>query len=339
MGHDRLGITGSFCAIAETGTLVFLSGADTPTATALLPDTHIAVVRADRIVSGMEEAFALIRARTRNDAARRQHDFRAFPDRRHRADDRARRARAVPRSPAAARLIALYRIGVAGFPRRSVARSAAAGCAGVMLTMPESLRVDSRTQRSLTVTSCRSSLAGCAAMAGVVIRTPYACRLEPATVATCRSASTPRWYGGQMHCRCRGWACGCATGISRSCCCTSMAVRHLRDRLSRRRRDRQESCISGRTRWLPGASEEYARKAAPDKRREEVLRLPEVLHDAAPRSSRRTAKSYSERLANRARKLRNWQLSELDQGFRWSRARSAGRLLGVRTLARNARPD
>ena len=44
------------------GTLVFLSGADTPTATALLPDTHIAVVRADRIVSGMEEAFALIRA-------------------------------------------------------------------------------------------------------------------------------------------------------------------------------------------------------------------------------------------------------------------------------------
>jgi L-lactate dehydrogenase complex protein LldG len=62
VGRDRLGITGSFCAIAETGTLVFLSGADTPTATALLPDTHIAVVRADRIVSGMEEAFALIRA-------------------------------------------------------------------------------------------------------------------------------------------------------------------------------------------------------------------------------------------------------------------------------------
>ncbi len=61
-GHDRLGITGSFCAIAETGTLVFLAGADTPTATALLPDTHIAVVRAERIVSGMEEAFALVRA-------------------------------------------------------------------------------------------------------------------------------------------------------------------------------------------------------------------------------------------------------------------------------------
>lgn len=61
VGSDRLGITGTFCAIAETGTLVVVSGADTPTATTLLPDTHIAVVRADRIVSGMEEAFALIR--------------------------------------------------------------------------------------------------------------------------------------------------------------------------------------------------------------------------------------------------------------------------------------
>ena len=60
-GNDRLGITGTYCAIAETGTLVVLSGANTPTATTLLPDTHIAVVRADRIVSGMEEAFALIR--------------------------------------------------------------------------------------------------------------------------------------------------------------------------------------------------------------------------------------------------------------------------------------
>jgi len=60
-GDDRIGITGCFCAIAETGTLVVLTGADTPTATTLLPATHVAVVRADRIVSGMEEAFALVR--------------------------------------------------------------------------------------------------------------------------------------------------------------------------------------------------------------------------------------------------------------------------------------
>ena len=62
VGSDRLGITGTFCAIAETGTMVVLAGADAPTATALLPDTHVAVVKAERIVSGMEEAFALIRS-------------------------------------------------------------------------------------------------------------------------------------------------------------------------------------------------------------------------------------------------------------------------------------
>ena len=37
------------------------TGADAPTASALLPDTHIAVVSAERIVDGMEDAFALIR--------------------------------------------------------------------------------------------------------------------------------------------------------------------------------------------------------------------------------------------------------------------------------------
>lgn len=61
VGNDRLGITGVFCAIAETGTMAILADADTPTATALLPDTHVAVVSARRIVDGMEDAFALIR--------------------------------------------------------------------------------------------------------------------------------------------------------------------------------------------------------------------------------------------------------------------------------------
>jgi L-lactate dehydrogenase complex protein LldG len=60
-GSDRLGVTGVFCAIAETGTMMLLSGAGAPTASALLPDTHVAVVPAGRIVDGMEEAFALIR--------------------------------------------------------------------------------------------------------------------------------------------------------------------------------------------------------------------------------------------------------------------------------------
>ena len=60
-GSDRLAVTGVFCEIAETGTMVIVSGAETPTASILLPETHIAVVAADRIVPGMEEAFALLR--------------------------------------------------------------------------------------------------------------------------------------------------------------------------------------------------------------------------------------------------------------------------------------
>lgn len=60
-GDDVLGITGVFCAIVETGTLVVLPGPATPTATTLLPETHIAVVSTQRIVAGMEDAFALIR--------------------------------------------------------------------------------------------------------------------------------------------------------------------------------------------------------------------------------------------------------------------------------------
>ena len=62
VGEDRLGITGCLCAIAETGTLVVTSSKDTPTATTLLPDTHVAVVRATDVVAGMEEAFARVRA-------------------------------------------------------------------------------------------------------------------------------------------------------------------------------------------------------------------------------------------------------------------------------------
>jgi L-lactate dehydrogenase complex protein LldG len=61
-GDDDVGITGCFCAIAETGTLVFVTGAQTPSATFLLPDTHVAIVRVDQLVSGMEEAFSRVRA-------------------------------------------------------------------------------------------------------------------------------------------------------------------------------------------------------------------------------------------------------------------------------------
>jgi L-lactate dehydrogenase complex protein LldG len=59
---DVVGLTGCFCATAETGTLVLLSGPETYASAALLPETHIAIVPASRIVSGHEEAFELIRS-------------------------------------------------------------------------------------------------------------------------------------------------------------------------------------------------------------------------------------------------------------------------------------
>lgn len=61
-GADPVGITGCYCALAETGTIVLLSGPQTPASTHLLPETHIALVCASRIVAGMEDAFALLRA-------------------------------------------------------------------------------------------------------------------------------------------------------------------------------------------------------------------------------------------------------------------------------------
>ena len=60
-GDDKLGITGAFCALAENGTLMLLSGEDTYATTSLLPENHVAVVPASRIVRTMEDAWDLLR--------------------------------------------------------------------------------------------------------------------------------------------------------------------------------------------------------------------------------------------------------------------------------------
>jgi L-lactate dehydrogenase complex protein LldG len=59
--EDLVGITGVFCAIAETGTLMLLSGPDTFSSASLLPETHIAILPASRVMASMEDAFALAR--------------------------------------------------------------------------------------------------------------------------------------------------------------------------------------------------------------------------------------------------------------------------------------
>jgi L-lactate dehydrogenase complex protein LldG len=60
-GEDKLGITGAFCALAENGTLMLLSGENTHATTSLLPENHVAIVAASRIVRTMEDGWDLLR--------------------------------------------------------------------------------------------------------------------------------------------------------------------------------------------------------------------------------------------------------------------------------------
>ncbi len=62
VNEDLVGVTGCFCAVAETGTLMLLSGPETFSSAALLPETHIALVPVSRIVGSIEDAFALAKA-------------------------------------------------------------------------------------------------------------------------------------------------------------------------------------------------------------------------------------------------------------------------------------
>ncbi len=60
-GEDTLGITGAYCALAENGTLMLLSGENTPATTSLLPENHVAIVPVSRIVRTMEDGWDLLR--------------------------------------------------------------------------------------------------------------------------------------------------------------------------------------------------------------------------------------------------------------------------------------
>lgn len=59
---DAAGITGAFAAIAETGTLMLVSGPESPTRNNFLPDTHIVVLRANEVVACYEDGWDRLRA-------------------------------------------------------------------------------------------------------------------------------------------------------------------------------------------------------------------------------------------------------------------------------------
>mgnify|MGYP000402407802 CR=1 FL=1 len=80
-GDDMVGITGAFCAIAETGTLMTLSGAERPPSVSLVPETHVAVLPAQRIVRTMEDAWALLRQERPQNTMPRAVNFISGPSR------------------------------------------------------------------------------------------------------------------------------------------------------------------------------------------------------------------------------------------------------------------
>ena len=56
-----VGVSGVDYALADTGTLVLLAGKGQARSISLLPPVHIALVKSDQIVSGLDDLFTLLR--------------------------------------------------------------------------------------------------------------------------------------------------------------------------------------------------------------------------------------------------------------------------------------
>jgi L-lactate dehydrogenase complex protein LldG len=59
---DGTGLSHAVAGVAETGTLVLASGADSPVTLAYVPDTHLAVIEASAIVGSYEDAIERVAA-------------------------------------------------------------------------------------------------------------------------------------------------------------------------------------------------------------------------------------------------------------------------------------
>ncbi|MCL4766074.1 MAG: lactate utilization protein C [Hyphomicrobiaceae bacterium] len=78
---DEVGLTHASAAVAETGTLVLVSGADNPVTLNFLPETHIVVVEEGDLVPAYEDAWEAIRARFGARAMPRTVNFISGPSR------------------------------------------------------------------------------------------------------------------------------------------------------------------------------------------------------------------------------------------------------------------
>ena len=61
LGGDRVSVTSAFAGVAETGSLVLLSGVESPTTLNFLPEDHIVVLFADRILTHLEDVWPRLR--------------------------------------------------------------------------------------------------------------------------------------------------------------------------------------------------------------------------------------------------------------------------------------
>jgi L-lactate dehydrogenase complex protein LldG len=78
---DRVSITGCHAAVAETGSLMLISGPQTPTTLNFLPDTHIVLVEANQVVATYEDGWDRLRARGMSEVPPRTINFITGPSR------------------------------------------------------------------------------------------------------------------------------------------------------------------------------------------------------------------------------------------------------------------
>jgi L-lactate dehydrogenase complex protein LldG len=60
--HAQIGVTGADLVVAETGTLILLSGSGRPRSASLLPATHVAVFDASHLVESLEQVGVFLEA-------------------------------------------------------------------------------------------------------------------------------------------------------------------------------------------------------------------------------------------------------------------------------------
>ncbi len=97
-GDDLNSVSHAEAGVAETGTLVIVSGSHNPSTLNFLPDNHIVVLRAEAIEATYEDALAKLRQRYGKgaDAPHRELDHRPVAFRRYRAKASARRSWPTP---------------------------------------------------------------------------------------------------------------------------------------------------------------------------------------------------------------------------------------------------